>query len=144
MRVLAIDPGESTGWCYHSATEIYGFGNIAYAKINDFLAEWEKEVDIIVMEDWRTFKMKAAAKMGDRQKTSRVIGAIELFAKMKKINLVKQDSSDLPTIVKRTGIDPYKSGAHKKTHWMFAYAHGMYFLVKMKLAKSALQKEQEK
>lgn len=143
-RVLAIDPGETTGWAYIEPDRILDIGQFKFRDVNEFLGEWPfdiKPIDFIVIEDFKIFDKKKV-RMGDRMITTRIIGACELFAKMLKIKVVKQDSSVLPAAIRRTGIDPYK-GSHSNTHWAFAYVHGMYFFIQMGLAKSALQKSKE-
>ena len=146
MRVLAIDPGDTTGWCYiEDPDTILGYGNLPYASLIEFIGDWdyaEKPIDVFLVEDFIVFDRRRQ-RFGDRQKTTRAIGAIEVAARMQKIKLVKQDSRIIPTAIKRTGIDPTK-GSHKKTHWAFAYLHAAYFFVSLKLRKSALQIELEK
>lgn len=146
MKVLAIDPGDTTGWCYiESPDTILGYGNLKYADLIEFIGDWdysERPIDVMLVEDYIVFDKKRI-RFGDRQKTTRALGAIEVAARINKIKLVKQDSGVLPSAVKRTGIDPYK-GSHKKTHWAFAYTHAAYFFVLLGKRKSALQMELEK
>lgn len=145
MKVLSIDPGDTTGWCYiESPDTIIGYGNLKYADLIPFIGDWdyaERPIDVILAEDYLVFD-KRRIRFGDRQKTTRALGALEVAARINKIKFVKRDSSILPTAVKRTGIDPYR-GAHKDTHWAFAYLHAAYFFVTLGLRKSALQKSKE-
>lgn len=146
MKVLSIDPGDTTGWIYiEDPDTIMAYGNLKFDKITDFLGEWDYEknpIDVFLVEDFRVFN-KSAVRNGDRQRTTRVLGMVEVIAKMKKIRLVKQDSNVLPVAVRTTGIDPYK-GKHKDTHWAFAYTHVAYYFTLLKLRKSAGQLAREK
>lgn len=145
MRILAIDPGDTTGWCYiENPDTILGYGNLKYADLIEFIGDWdyaERPIDVMLVEDYIIFD-KRRVRFGDRQKTTRALGAIEVAARINRIRLVKQDSKVLPTAVKLTGIDPYK-GKHKDTHWAFAYTHAAYYLTLLKLRKSALQMKME-
>ena len=146
MRILSIDPGDTTGWCYLEAPDtILGYGNLPYASLIEFIGDWdyaEKPIDVFLVEDFIMFDRRRQ-RFGDRQKTTRALGAIEVAARMSRTRLVKQDSSVIQTAIKRTGIDPTK-GSHKKTHWAYAYLHAAYYLTLLGLRKSALQLAREK
>lgn len=143
MKVLSIDPGDMTGWCYIEAPDtILGYGNLPYASLIEFIGDWDyakKPIDVFLVEDFIVFD-KRRQRFGDRQKTTRALGAIEVAARMRKVKLIKQDSSIIPTAIKRTGIDPRK-GSHAKTHWAYAYLHAAYFFTTLRLRKSALQRD---
>lgn len=146
MLVLAFDPGGRNGWAYHDEHKLIDFGNVPYKDLEDFLINFDREIDLIVCEDYKQLpgRYAKAAHTGQKFETLRAIGKVQFWAKMNKCKIVMRPSSDLPTAIKRTGIDPKKSGAHKDTHWAYAYVHGMNVLIRTGIAKSSLQKEKEK
>lgn len=86
-RLLALDPGHTTGWCFFEGADLLYAGQIptkepedATKNILDLYVRWQP--DIVVLEDYRVYKWRAKHHAGSDLVTSRVIGCIETLAIM--------------------------------------------------------------
>ena len=146
MRVLSIDPGETSGWAYQDERDDYPGGLLDLGQTTkgllgmmDLLEGWNlelKPIDAIVIEDYTIYDAKA--NMGTKGVTIGVKDYARAWAIRKAIPTELYDSRMIPTVAKQVGVDPRK-GAHKNTHWVYAANYGRHYLVKRGLAKSALQ-----
>lgn len=139
MRIFAVDPGESNGWCILEAVNrkacVISFG---VEKRLDFYSRLEalfSDVDRVICEGWLT--RPKDAKIGafdwDSMPAAQVIGALECYSLMRGIPFVIQQPSMKPVGYGFLG-KTYKKGAKNVHHWD-ALAHGMYYLVKQGLAE---------
>lgn len=138
MIVLGIDPGETNGWCFlnengtpvpHRAGEM-PYGQVRYGDMTEFLESVPEGVDVVVIEDYRIFAKKAKAHVGNRLVTIEMIGAIRHWAATRGIKIVTQESRILPVAEKLLGKKMSTAGKHSETHWLSAYLHAGYWLVK--------------
>jgi hypothetical protein len=139
---LAIDPGESsnngyalfdeTGFC----TE---FDQITRDTLMDLLDEYSSDLTAVVIEDFTLFKSKALQQSGSKLETVRIIGAVEDFCRRHNITCVKQPASHLTIAQLWSGKKLPKN--HSKSHWVSAYNHGYYYLVKQKVIKLKVRPE---
>lgn len=147
MKILSFDPGETTGWAYQDETDndypkgILGLGQLkGLVELDDFLRAWDlekKPVDVLVIEGFRNYNMKA--NFGSENETSQAFGIIRVWGLRNKLREHLYYSKDISTVAKIVGLDPYKAGPHKATHWVFAANYGRHYLIKAGKAKSALQ-----
>lgn len=146
MRVLAIDPGETSGWAYQDGRDDFPGGLIDLGQksggligMMDLLEDWNLEtrpIDALVIEDYTIYDAKA--NMGTKGITIGVKDYARAWGIRKGIKIQMYPSSQIPIVAKITGMDPRK-GAHKNTHWAYAANYGRYYLIKTGNAKSALQ-----
>lgn len=152
MRVLSIDPGETTGWAYQDERDDYPGGLLDFGQIKGikefavWLENWnleKKPIDFVVIEDYVVWAGNRGAKanVGSRLETVRVLGAVEswCFRNDKKFKKYPSAGDFLKLQALQCGLDPTR-GAHKNTHWAYAANHGRYYLQEIKLAKTALQR----
>lgn len=145
MRILAFDPGLTIGWAYHDEETLYSFGQSKWEEFPAFLKAFDKPIDMVVCEEYQVLPHMAKYHAGSKLETTRAIGAIKFWAQMEGHKLVTFPASLTGQQAKMTGIDPKTKGAsHSKTHWVYAYNHGLYLLIKLGLRKTKLQTMKEK
>jgi hypothetical protein len=97
-NILALDPGETTGWAFFAGLELLQCGQIntsdasvAPKALISLLNEFHPVVQI-VMEDYRVYQWKAKDHAWNPLLTPRVIGMVEMFAYQSDIPVVKQSA----------------------------------------------------
>jgi hypothetical protein len=132
MRILAIDPGHTTG----VATGLWDSG-LDFKLWNAFQLPWEMRftlaheidlADLIVIESFRLYKHKAQDQINSDFPSVQVIGAVEAFAwrlsKLEKI--VKQPSSCIQNVKILSEHEEFTRGL---IHAQDAYRHLRYYIV---------------
>lgn len=138
MRLLAVDPGLSTGWSVLDTDKrpvIVSFGtDRPQAKFYNSLMGGEfNDVDRIVMEDYliRPVAMKGFQHNWNKPIAVLVMGAVELWAAMYSIPITLQQPAIKPQAAGLTGL-PYKKGKADMHHYD-SMLHGCYWLIKNKI-----------
>ena len=140
MLILALDPGEHSGWCLmDQAGNPHRMGTAKGAELYAVLEKEKDVIDTIVCESYRVFSHKLNAHAQSDLKTSRMIGAVEHFSSTHKIKLVMQ-----PPTIKKAGygwlrITP--PSKHSESHVYDAFAHGFYYCVRQGTAKIKTAKD---
>lgn len=93
MKLLAFDPGQTTGWARFEDTILTGAGTLSglgavWGLLTDF------KPDKIVMEGFRLYPGRAAAKIYSSFPEIEVIGVIRLFAELHGIVLIEELASE--------------------------------------------------
>lgn len=129
--LLAFDPGLATGWSIWLDGKPGPLGDVrGMAKTDDFLVEFVEKYgkpSCVIVEDFRLWKWKAQKQSGSNMPASKVIGKIELWARMHKIPVVMQKPQDKDMGAKWSGIPIPKN--HDKSHHIVAYNHAVFYLV---------------
>ena len=142
MMYLAFDPGETTGVC-----EFWENGNMAnkhqfdFNDLVTFLFTYKEPVAAVICEDFKIRGGKAKSFTGNRMEVVQAIGAIRSFAVSKKCKYILQDASIKPMAQRQTQVFP--KGAHADTHWVDAFNHGAFYLIRQGIRKTFLQQEYE-
>jgi len=142
MRLLAIDPGETTGIAlFLNIQPVNQFelkprqvsGVIEpVASLADQIASTlnrYREIDVIILEDYRVYKWRAKQHTWSDLHTPRLIGAIEYIASKEKIPIIKQPAhvaKQFCTDDKLKHWGMYISGLK---HARDAVRHGCYYLL---------------
>jgi hypothetical protein len=97
IRVLGLDPGETTGMCVFEGTHMRVHGQIAtanmpWAAVNIADSIQDFKPDIVVMEDYRVYKWKTDSHAWAELHTPKLIGAVEYICHLAKIKLYKQSA----------------------------------------------------
>lgn len=102
MRVLALDPGETTGYAFvelasgvspkEARPTIRAYGVIPLWHGADSLVDTCRP-DVIVLEAFRLYPHKAKQQYWNPMLTSQVIGAIKYIAEQRDIEVVEQSAS---------------------------------------------------
>jgi hypothetical protein len=97
IRVLALDPGETTGYAIFRGVELLEVGQLkttmmplAAVRISEFLTEVFP--DKLVIEDYRVYKWKTDSHAWAELHTPRLIGAVEYIAHTRSLPMVKQSA----------------------------------------------------
>lgn len=98
IRVLGIDPGETTGWVILDPPCIYKAGqeptkNVTQAALFFNRMLEDKRPDVIVIEEYRVYSSKTRQHAWNDLLTARIIGAIEALCAIEDVPVVKQTAS---------------------------------------------------
>ena len=131
-RILAIDPGGSTGWALFEGTKPTKFGTVYQDKFHDWLAAVVEtfQPDDIVVEDYLIRPEQLVgqkAHLWSSVQTVRFIGAIQFYGHQQKIPVTLQQPSIKTAAAGLTGL-PY-TPKKKGMHHIDAMLHGAYFLI---------------
>jgi hypothetical protein len=126
----SFDPGATTGWVlWTEDCVIIDKGQATFEELIDLLEEDRfKTVKVIIYENFKLFKWKAQQQSGSTMPASQAIGMILSFAHRRGASLVDQPSNILPIAEKLTQVK--MPGNHAKSHWVSAFLHGAYYLIK--------------
>lgn len=142
-KVLAFDPGKTTGIAYLDEESTYWMGDT-----QDIYAYFDKidlsktPVDVIVYEEYFVRPEQAKLNTG-RNFTIEAIGAIAGFAARNKIKVVTYPTRIKGTQAKMTQVFP-KKATKAISHRLDAYNHGRYYLIQNHGAPTALELEMQK
>ena len=153
MTTLVIDLGNTTGIVFIGKTgELLWDRQMTHDDFVDMLAGLEslpaswslalRTVDLVVVEDFKLLPGKARAVS---QKTSRTvdaargIGAADLWARQRGIELIYRDPSHWRIGLQLAGIEPARwPKNHSEGHSMCAYGAGFHALVELGLVQTRL------
>lgn len=97
LKVLAIDPGETTGWALFCNTTMDRHGQLqtslfpqAPVTLCSHIEAWKP--DVVVIEDYRVYKWKTDSHAWAALHTPKLIGVVEYFCYINKIPLTKQSA----------------------------------------------------
>ena len=138
LGYVSIDPGESTGWVTWDKTgQMIAQGTCRGRDALEDLLESLGPVPVVVVEDFTLYKNKALQQSGSKLETVRVIGSIESWARRNKSTIKMQPASILSIAQLWSGMKMPKN--HRVSHWVSAYNHGYYYLVKAGVRKLELR-----
>lgn len=120
MKVLAFDPGETTGYCVLDDGTLSGGSFPMWSEVPKLIKGWVPTV--IVCEDFVLYPKKARYLIYDRFKTVKVIGVIEYVASLHDIPVVLQMAS-LGKSIKLRRIGGLSRHAHDATRHAIYYAN---------------------
>lgn len=141
MKLLAIDPGNKTGWAVYDTDHDPVITEFGLAKpISDFyellISGKFNDVDLVVSEDYKIRPAdlnKGWSHEWNNGPALQVLGAIDFWAQEYSIKTARQQASIKPAGYGYIGMT-YKKG--KPDMDMYdAIAHGAYYLVKNKIVK---------
>lgn len=138
---LALDPGDNTGWCTFDANgEIVNQGLCSNLdgreSLYNLLQEMHKEVrlKLVICENYALFPWKSKEQSWSDLNTPRVIGVIEYWCYLTKIELELQPPNIKMIAYRWAGLTPAKN--KKMSHSLDAYVHGIYYLQKNGIRKA--------
>jgi hypothetical protein len=134
VKILAIDPGKTTGWAEINVEDqvisLGIFGNTKDTTLVELIPNI-KEADVVVCEAWltRPKNLQRGAFDWDPMITPQVIGSLTTLCKaLERKAPVKQQPSIKPVGYAFAGMK-YLAGK-QGTHWQDALAHAVYYAVK--------------
>lgn len=133
--MLALDPGLATGYSFFREGKPAELGDVrGMAEFDDWLIgliDKYGKPDVIVVEDFRLWSWKAQKQAkhqsSSKMPASKVIGKLELWARMHKIPVVMQKPADKDMGVKWSGVKIPTN--HDQSHHIVAFNHGIFYLV---------------
>ena len=134
MRLLAVDPGGTTGWAYFVDNKLDSFGSVDARTILDPFHEWLTlwpPVDIVIVESYiiNTNTKGGFQHRFDKGETLQRIGAIKYEAYLMNVPCIEQPRTiKVPAAGMVTG-KPYKDNQKEKQHYYDAMLHGGYYLM---------------
>ena len=150
MTTLAVDPGDTTGIALIGKSgELLLEFQMSHDELIEFLVHANpaarmamRHVDLVVVEDFKLLpgKARAVSQKASRNVTAaRGIGALELWAAQRAVELIYRDPSHWRIGLQLAGIEPSKwPKQHKDGHSMCAYGAGFHALVELGLVQSRL------
>jgi hypothetical protein len=140
--ILGVDPGQLTGIALvDDQGALQRNWNADFDTVKKMLADkkFTSLIDQVVMEQFVLYRNKAGKQVGSKMPASKVIGMVELWASMHNIPIAMQMASVLPIAMKISRVRPV--GAHNDNHWVDAYNHAFYWLVKHRNVPTPFEKE---
>lgn len=150
MTTLAIDPGNTAGVALIGASgELLFKAQMSHEEFIEFLVygnpasrQAMRHVDLVVVENFKLLPGKARAVSQTKTRSleaSKGVGAAELWAAMRGVELIYRDPSHWRIGLQLAGIEPSKwPKQHKDGHSMCAYGAGFHALVELGLVQSRL------
>lgn len=150
MTTLAIDPGDTTGIAFIGKSgELLLEFQMSHDELIEFLVHANpaarlamRHVDLVVVENFQLLpgKARAVSQRASRNVTAaRGIGALQLWAASRGVELIYRDPSHWRIGLQLAGIEPSKwPKQHKDGHSMCAYGAGYHALVELGLVQSRL------
>lgn len=141
MRLLALDPGETTGYAVLDSdgsirktpmpTGDMPFGLLSgLERLTKFLFKQNpKDFDAVIIEKYTVLPTKVSSHIGSEVETVQAVGICKAFAYCAGIPFHLSSPTKNPIYAKWSGMNPEKMGSHSKTHWVYAYNHGYGYLV---------------
>ncbi len=134
MRLLALDPGESTGWVsYNTETGIWEGGTIkldrpgVWALLNS-VRRW----DVIIFETFQLYASHARTLIGNKFYTCEIIGIINLYGDLRlDTKCIEQGASIKKFSPAKTSDyvwQEFKGQGKVTNHTFDAYQHMCYYL----------------
>lgn len=141
LRVLALDPGETTGWCYFLGASFMASGQLgpfqtvegAAFKITELIDKYEPHA--IIGEGYRVYAHKARSHTHDSLFTPRLIGAITLLSAQKKIKRFEQSAAQAKAFVTDSKLKEWNFWIPGQRHARDAIRHAVYYLLFGQLPK---------
>lgn len=150
MTTLAIDPGNTAGVALIGASgELLLEFQMSHDELIEFLVHANpaarlamRHVDLVVVEDFKLLPGKARAVSQTKTRSleaSKGVGAAELWAASRGVELIYRDPSHWRIGLQLAGIEPSRwPKQHKDGHSMCAYGAGFHALVELGLVQSRL------
>jgi hypothetical protein len=147
MIMLAIDPGKGAtktiGLAKFVDNQLTEAHQMTFPEMVRYINDRENRVvSDIVYESYMVRPDKLKENVGTMVETAQCIGAIRAVAVLYDINLTMQNASILPIASRQFQIKIPTN--HAKSHSFCAILHGMYFLHRRGLIKSALEEKMSK
>ena len=141
---LSLDPGKTTGYVvWNSKAQPLKTGQLTEDELIDFLDDdYLKPVEVVILEDYKLFSWKAKQQSGKRMAAPEAIGVISVFIRRGKRKEVRQPSNILPIAEKLTNVK--MPSTHSQSHWVSAFLHGAYYLIKQGIYETPLQAQTRK
>lgn len=144
---VSFDPGATTGYVkWDDNGEPTKMDQLDFDGLMDLMRQLEIEhetdpIKAVIYEHFKLFKHKAVAQTGSDMPAAQAIGIIKTMVKATGAFEVAQAPNILTIAQKWTGMQMPSN--HDFSHWVSAFNHGAFFLIKKGIRKTALEMESE-
>jgi hypothetical protein len=129
MEILGIDPGGMNGLAWFGSDyQLKGFTQVNLHDFPLWLDAHQPIPDVVILENYRLWKHKALQQSGSDMPASQAIGMVKMYCKVRGITIVEQSPQILEPAQKMSQM-PLPAD-HSKSHWVSAYNHVFWWLVK--------------
>jgi hypothetical protein len=135
QRVLAFDPGHTTGYAYFEGDKLEECGEIDTSNMQSAVKEIDLIIgahspEVIVMEDYRIYKWRAKHHAGSEVLTIQVIGAIQTIAIQESIyDIIKQPAHTAKGFCTDGKLREWGFYQTGNKHANDAVRHGTYYIL---------------
>lgn len=131
-RLLAIDPGETTGWCLFNGLKLHTFSQLAtkeegYEAVLKLFAE--ERPDVVVVENYRVYGHMSNQHKWEELYTPKLIGGLELLCHQKGIQMFEQMAFQAKGFVSDDKLREWGFWQKGKQHARDSIRHACYFLL---------------
>ncbi len=139
-RLLAIDPGETTGIAEFIGTDLLKTGQVKTKSVEEFVTDISILIhvfkpEIVVIEDYRIYSWKADQHKWASLHTPQTIGATKTLCHINHIPLFKQMAQQAKQFCTDKKLKDWKFYQKGKPHSRDAIRHGCYFILFNKYSK---------
>lgn len=127
--ILSLDPGETTGWSLFTNGNMTDCGHVAGEVENMLRLINLHGPEIVVAEEYRVYAWKAKHHAWSRVQTVRLLGALELTCKVKKLGYVTQSAQYAKGFVTDAKLREWGYWLPNKRHAMDSIRHGCAYLL---------------
>lgn len=140
----SFDPGKITGYCtWNAKAQLLRHGQVTNDELIDLLDEDHfKTVKTVIIEDYKLFSWKAKQQSGSRMHASEAIGILLPYIRRGRKKEVRQPSNILPIASNMTNVKMPSN--HAQSHWVSAFLHGAYYLIKQGIYETPLMEQARK
>lgn len=129
ISLLAIDPGGMCGIAWWGEDyQLISYAQVSLLDLPNWLDTFEPKPKLILFENFKLWRHRALQQSGSDLPASQTIGMIKSYAILNKIPIVDQS----PQVLKQAELmfQTKMPSDHSQSHWVSAYLHGQYWLVK--------------
>lgn len=134
LKVLALDPGETTGMCLFKGSELLVCGQIKGPTLYECFRTIrynieQNEPDVVVMEDYKVYDWKAKDHSWSSLFTPRLIGALECYTQDCELKTVKQMAQQAKGFCTDDKLQAWGFWQKGERHARDAIRHACYYLL---------------
>lgn len=128
---LGLDSGETAGWAHFDQFgDPIGYGQFRYTKATEELNRlFVPTLKVCIAEDYKNYPWMQKNMNWSDNKTSQMIGKIEMMCEMREVELVKQMATCYHMGLMYMGMELPKN--HAISHQYVAMAHVVFYLQKI-------------
>lgn len=140
-KYASFDPGKITGYClWNKDAQLLRYGQVTNDELIDLLDEDRfSTVDTVIIEDYKLYSWKAKQQSGNRMHASEAIGILLPYIRRGRKKEVRQPANILTVASRLTNVKMPSN--HAQSHWVSAFLHGAYYLIKQGIYETPLEAE---
>lgn len=132
--LLALDPGETTGWCVFQATKMLASGQVVCATVEQGTDQIEALInqhkpDFMVYEDYKVYAWKANSHSWNELHTPQLIGGIRHICHSRKIPVYKHMAQMPKGFMTDDKLHLWGYWVKGQKHARDSIRHALYFLL---------------